>query len=123
MAASDDAQVERAGLLGLLRSHVTLVVTLIPILLSGLRIFAVANGDRCRARDVAQHAGCDRGTARHLCLAVAHRFWGGGGDLLGSVAPAAIGYVATCGSTRRHVVARGVYLRRGAHLVCFCAGQ
>jgi hypothetical protein len=46
MAESDDAQVQRSSLLGLLRSHVTLVLTLIPVLLSGLRIFAVANGDR-----------------------------------------------------------------------------
>jgi hypothetical protein len=46
MAESDDAQVQRTSLLGLVRSHVTLVLTLIPILLSGLRIFAVANGDR-----------------------------------------------------------------------------
>ncbi len=46
MAESDDARVQRTGLLGLVRSHVTLVLTLIPILLSGLRIFAVANGDR-----------------------------------------------------------------------------
>ena len=46
MAESDDLQVQRSSLLGLLRSHVTLVLTLIPILLSGLRIFAVANGDR-----------------------------------------------------------------------------
>lgn len=46
MAESDDAQVQRTGLLGLVRGHVTLVLTLIPILLSGLRIFAVANGDR-----------------------------------------------------------------------------
>jgi hypothetical protein len=30
----------------MVRSHVTLVLTLIPILLSALRIFAVANGDR-----------------------------------------------------------------------------
>lgn len=46
MAESDDAQVQRTSMLGLVRSHVTLVLTLIPILLSGLRIFAVANGDR-----------------------------------------------------------------------------
>jgi hypothetical protein len=46
MAESDDAQVQRSSLLGLVRSHVTLVLTLIPVLLSGLRIFAVANGDR-----------------------------------------------------------------------------
>ena len=46
MAESDDAQVQRTSLLGLVRSHVTLVLTLIPILLSGLRIFAVASGDR-----------------------------------------------------------------------------
>jgi hypothetical protein len=46
MAESDDAQVQRTGLVGLVRHHVTLVLTLIPILLSGLRIFAVANGDR-----------------------------------------------------------------------------
>ena len=46
MAESDDAQVQRTSLLGLVRSHITLVLTLIPILLSGLRIFAVANGDR-----------------------------------------------------------------------------
>jgi hypothetical protein len=46
MAESDDAQVQQSGLLGLVRSHVTLVLTLIPVLLSGLRIFAVANGDR-----------------------------------------------------------------------------
>ena len=46
MAESDDAQVQRTSLVGLVRSHVTLVLTLIPILLSGLRIFAVANGDR-----------------------------------------------------------------------------
>jgi hypothetical protein len=46
MAESDDARVQQTSLLGLLRSHVTLVLTLIPILLSGLRIFAVANGDR-----------------------------------------------------------------------------
>jgi hypothetical protein len=37
---------QRTSLLGLVRTHVTLVLTLIPILLSGLRIFAVANGDR-----------------------------------------------------------------------------
>jgi hypothetical protein len=48
MAESDDAQVQRSSLLGLLRSHVTLVLTLIPVLLSGLRIFAVANGDRAK---------------------------------------------------------------------------
>ena len=46
MAESDDAQVQRTSLVGLVRSHVTLILTLIPILLSGLRIFAVANGDR-----------------------------------------------------------------------------
>ncbi|HEY6687952.1 MAG TPA: hypothetical protein VI094_17265 [Propionibacteriaceae bacterium] len=46
MAESSDAQVQRMSLLGLVRSHVTLVLTLIPVLLSGLRIFAVANGDR-----------------------------------------------------------------------------
>ena len=46
MAESDDAQMQRTSLLGLVRTHVTLVLTLIPILLSGLRIFAVANGDR-----------------------------------------------------------------------------
>jgi cytochrome b subunit of formate dehydrogenase len=46
MAESDDAQVQRTSPLGLVRNHVTLVLTLIPILLSGLRIFAVANGDR-----------------------------------------------------------------------------
>jgi hypothetical protein len=46
MAESDDAQVQRPSLLGLVRNHVALVLTLIPILLSGLRIFAVANGDR-----------------------------------------------------------------------------
>src|SRR5512133_2442071 len=46
MAESDDAQLQRTSLLGLVRNHVTLVLTLIPILLSGLRIFAVANGDR-----------------------------------------------------------------------------
>lgn len=46
MAEADDAQVQRMSLLGLVRSHITLVLTLIPILLSGLRIFAVANGDR-----------------------------------------------------------------------------
>jgi hypothetical protein len=39
MAESDDAQVQRSSLLGLVRSHVTLVLTLIPVLLSGLRIF------------------------------------------------------------------------------------
>jgi hypothetical protein len=39
-------QAERAGLLGLLRSHVTLIVSVVPILLSGMRIFAVADGDR-----------------------------------------------------------------------------
>ena len=37
-AESDEARVQRTSLLGLLRSHVTLVLTLIPILLSGLRI-------------------------------------------------------------------------------------
>ena len=46
MAESDDAQMQRTSLLGLVRTHVTVVLTLIPILLSGLRIFAVANGDR-----------------------------------------------------------------------------
>jgi hypothetical protein len=46
MAESDDAQVQRTSPLGLVRSHVPLVLTLIPILLSGLRILAVANGDR-----------------------------------------------------------------------------
>jgi hypothetical protein len=46
MAEPDDAQVQRTSLLGLVRHHVALVLTLIPILLSGLRIFAVANGDR-----------------------------------------------------------------------------
>jgi hypothetical protein len=46
MAESDDAQVPRMSLSGLVRGHVTLVLTLMPILLSGLRIFAVANGDR-----------------------------------------------------------------------------
>jgi hypothetical protein len=46
MAESDDAQVQQTGLVGLVRHHVTLVLTLIPILLSGVRIFAVANGDR-----------------------------------------------------------------------------
>jgi hypothetical protein len=46
MAESDDAQAQRTSLLELVRSHITLVLTLIPILLSGLRIFAVANGDR-----------------------------------------------------------------------------
>ena len=38
MAEPDDAQVQRTSLLGLVRHHVTLVLTLIPILLSGLRI-------------------------------------------------------------------------------------
>jgi hypothetical protein len=46
MAESDDAQVQLTSLVGLVRNHVTLVLTLIPILLGGLRIFAVANGDR-----------------------------------------------------------------------------
>src|SRR5215207_9892221 len=46
MAESDDAQMQRTSLLGLVRTHVTVVLTLIPILLSGLRIFALANGDR-----------------------------------------------------------------------------
>ena len=40
MAESDDAQVQRMSLSGLVRGHVTLVLTLMPILLSGLRIFA-----------------------------------------------------------------------------------
>jgi len=46
MAESDEARVQWTSLLGLVRSHLTLVLTLIPILLSGLRLFAVANGDR-----------------------------------------------------------------------------
>ena len=75
MAESDDAQVQPMGLLGLVRSHITLVLTLIPILLSGLRIFAVANGDRptlvtlLSTLDVAS-------TARYFCLAAAHPAFG-----------------------------------------------
>lgn len=46
MGALDGAQAERAAVLDLLRSHITLLVTVIPVLLSGVRIFAVANGDR-----------------------------------------------------------------------------
>ena len=46
MGASDGAPAERAAVLDLLRSHIPLLVTVIPLLLSGVRIFAVANGDR-----------------------------------------------------------------------------
>ena len=46
MGAPDGAPAERAAMLDLLRSHIPLLVTLIPVLFSGVRIFEVANGDR-----------------------------------------------------------------------------
>jgi hypothetical protein len=46
MAGSADARVEKTSPQRLLRSHLTLVLTLIPIVLSAMRFSAVANGDR-----------------------------------------------------------------------------
>jgi hypothetical protein len=46
MAGSADAGVEKTSPQRLLRSHLTLVLTLIPIVLSAMRFCAVANGDR-----------------------------------------------------------------------------
>ena len=46
MAGSADAGVEKTSPQRLLRSHLTLVLTLIPIVLSAMRFSAVANGDR-----------------------------------------------------------------------------
>ncbi len=46
MDESDDTSVQKIDLTGLVRNHFTLILTLIPILLCAMRIFAVANGDR-----------------------------------------------------------------------------
>ncbi|HEX3199043.1 MAG TPA: hypothetical protein VHR39_15955 [Propionibacteriaceae bacterium] len=47
MTEASDATRQTMSLRGFIGSHLTLVLTtLIPILLSGLRIFAVVNGDR-----------------------------------------------------------------------------
>jgi len=45
-SGSADAGVEKTSPQRLLRSHLTLVLTLIPIVLSAMRFSAVANGDR-----------------------------------------------------------------------------
>lgn len=59
-----------------------------------------------------------------LCLAAAHRAWGGGGDLLDSMAPAEIGVsVAERRAKNRQSMAGGVYHDIGAHLVCLGPGQ
>jgi hypothetical protein len=123
MAESDDAQVQRTSLLGLVRHHVTLVLTLIPILLSGLRIFAVANGDRptlvtlLSTLDVKQ---CSSVRSLGCCPPR----WGGGGDLLDSMAPAAIGIAPGWRRARnRSLMAGGVHHDSGADFVCPGSGQ
>ena len=56
MDESDDTSVQKTDLTGLVRNHFTLILTLIPIVLCAMRIFAVANGDRATLVDVAEYA-------------------------------------------------------------------
>jgi len=100
-----------------------LILTLIPILLSALRIFAVANGDRPTLVTLLSTLDVKAvllGTLPGCCPP----HWGRGGDLLDSMAPAAISSSATQRQTiNRALMAGGVHHDSGGRFVCLSSGQ
>ena len=85
MAGSADAGVEKTSPQRLLRSHLTLVLTLIPIVLSAMRFCAVANGDRATLVRQLSALDVQVDAVGNLCLAAADGVRGRGGNVLDSL--------------------------------------